>query len=142
MYKSFAIIIAIALQTSLQSLGQSVPTDPKFTEVEEKFFEALKNKNYNGLEDYYDDSFTGVLPSGKKIDKAGMIDYHKTNDVVIFKVFESLETRVYGDVAICSGIEINKVKSGSIVGRQFFILIFLKKENTWRMINSQFTSII
>jgi ketosteroid isomerase-like protein len=135
-------LFTFLLLVSNLSFGQSSAIDSKLAAAQDQYFAALINKDYQNLEALYDDSFVGILSTGKKMDKAGLIDYQKTSDVQIYKSFEELDTRIYGDVAVCTGLEINKAKSGTKLGQIRFIRIYVKKNNIWKIVNSQFTSII
>ena len=124
------------------SFCQSTATDPQLVKTENKFFEAIATRNYTEIESFYDDAFSGILSSGKVVDKSQMVEYQKTNDGVVVKSFQELKTTIYGEVAISTGIEVNKTKSGSNLGQIRFTRIYVKRNNEWKIINCQYTAII
>jgi len=136
-------LISLALlSSSIFSFGQSTASDPELVNTENQLYTMLTTNNFTGLESLYDDSFIGILADGKSVAKSAMVEYQKAKDPRIVKSFENLETRIFGDVAISSGTELNKSKAGSIVGQLKFIRIFIKKDKNWKIVNSQFTTII
>lgn len=137
----YILLVALCQVNSLL-LGQALATDPQLAKVESQYFNALKNKNYTGLDTIHHDLFHGVLATGKKLDKAAMIAYQNSNDAYVMKSFESLEVKTFGDVAVYTGIEVNKAKTGTILGQIRFIRIFARKNNAWTLTHAQFTAII
>lgn len=129
-------------QISNFSFGQASASDPGLVKTEDQFFAALKARDYTGLEAFYDDSFKGILATGKIVDKAAMVEYQKTSESYIAKSFENLETRIFGDVAISTGTEVNTAKTGTKLGQSRFIRIFIRKNNVWKIIECQYTTII
>lgn len=127
---------------SAAAFGQSTSTDAQLAKTENKFFEAIVTRNYTELESFYDDAFSGILSSGKVVDKLQMVENQKTNDGVVVKSFVDLKTTIYGDVAVSTGIEVNKTKSGSNLGQIRFTRIYIKRNNDWKIINCQYTAII
>jgi hypothetical protein len=140
MQKYYLLLVTFYVSTFCS--GQSTASDPQLAQTENQFFTALKTKNFTGLETLYDNSFYGILTTGKKVNKAAMVEFQKSNDSLIAKSFENLETRIFGEVAISTGIEINSSKTGTKLGQLRFIRIFVRKNNVWTIIQSQFTTII
>lgn len=121
---------------------QSTAADPQLAKTENQFLEALVSRNYTDLETFYSDTFSGILSSGKVVNKTEMVAYQKTNDGVVVKSFQDLKTVIYGDVAVSTGVEVNKTKSGSSLGQLRFIRVYLKTNKEWAIVNCQYTTII
>lgn len=125
------------------SFGQSAGgTEQALLNIESKRLEAIVSRNHDFLTNLYDDEFHGVIASGQSLDKAKIIEFLETSNPHVIQSIEDLKAKVYDIVAVTTGKLVSKSKSGSIIGQSRFTHVYLRKNDQWKMIESQGTVII
>ena len=125
------------------SFGQSVgEAEQAILNIEIKRLEAIVSRNHEFLTNLYDDEFHGVIASGQSLDKAKIIEFLETSNPHVLQSIEDLKAKVYDAVAVTTGKLVSKSKSGSIIGQSRFTHIYLRKNDQWKIIESQGTVII
>ncbi len=110
--------------------------------IENKRLEAVVTRNHDFLTNLYDDGFHGIIASGHSVDKVKMIEFLESYNPYVIQSIDDVRVTVYGTVAVSTGKLINKSKAGSIIGQTRFIHIYVKKNDQWKMIESQGTLVI
>ena len=122
-----------------QSAGN---TEQGLLTTETQRLEALVAHNHNFLINLYDDEFHGIIASGHSVDKTKMIEFLESGSPLVIQSVEDVKAHIYGVVGITTGKLISKSKSGSTIGQSRFTHIYLRKNDQWKIIESQGTVII
>lgn len=135
----FLIVLFVGLATISQ--GQESP-EQAILKIENQLLEAIVARNHDALASFFDDQFHGVLASGQTVNKTRILEFLETSSPHIILSLDDLKSTVYGTTAIVTGKVVSKSKSGTTIAQSRFIRIYLKKGDTWKIIESQGTVII
>jgi hypothetical protein len=122
------------------TIGQTPEKD--LLSIESKRLEAIVARDHAFLTNLYDDAFHGVIATGHMVDKPKMVEFLETYNPYVIQSIEEVKVSIYGMVAITTGKLLNKSKSGSVIGQTRFTHIYLKRNDQWKMIESQGTIIV
>lgn len=136
------LTFCIAISQLATGFGQAVDDAGTLVTIENQLLEATAAHNDDFLASLYDDQFHGVLASGHTVDKTTMLEHLETSSPYVILSMEELKVTVFGTIALTTGKSISKSKSGAIIGQSRFTHIYQKKNNKWKMIESQNTVII
>lgn len=136
------LTFCITISMSTTGLGQAVDDPAALMAIENQLLEATAAHNDDFLAALYDDQFHGVLASGHTVDKATMLEHLETSSPYVILSIEELKVALFSSIAITTGKSVSKSKSGTIIGQSRFTHIYQKKNNKWKMIESQNTVII
>lgn len=135
----FLIVLFVGLATISQ--GQESP-EQAILKIENQLLEAIVARNHDALASFFDDQFHGVLASGQTVNKTRILEFLETSSPHIILSLDDLKSTIYGTTAIVTGKVVSKSKSGTTIAQSRFIRIYLKKGDTWKIIESQGTVII
>lgn len=110
--------------------------------IENERLQAILKKDTATILKIYDDSYQGVLASGHAVDKAGVIEFHLSGSPHIQIGIEDVKATVYGTIGVTTGKQVNKSKSGTVIGQSRFMRIYQKNGTGWRIIRSQGTIMV
>ena len=100
------------------SFGQSASAaEQVLLNIEKQRLEAIVARNHEFLNNLYDDTFHGVIATGRSVDKAKIIEFLESYNPYVIQSIEEVKATVYGNVAVTTGKLLNKSKSGSIIGQ-------------------------
>ncbi len=122
--------------------SQTETLEQTLIKLEDQRLKAIINRDSITLSNLYDVSYQGILPSGRTVNKAGVIEYQLSTNPNNKISIEDVKATVYGNFAVTTGKQVNKSKSGAIFGRSKFTRIYVKKDNAWKIISSQGTLVI
>ena len=127
--------------TIMPCQGQETPEET-LLKLEEKRLQAITKKDTTTLMIIYDDRYQGVLASGQGVDKTKLIEFHLSGSPHITLSMEGVKASVYGSIAVTTGKQLNKAKSGHVIGQSKFIRIWQKNGDRWTVIRSQGTIVV
>lgn len=130
----FAVVIPTCVSFGTQAQPQGREQEVK--ELEQRWLENEDRPDV--LESILADDFVHVLPSGfiSKADHIGYLRQHP-NYLSKNKHFEELRVRIYGDVAIATGIVSSLREPGSKPKRTAFTDVFVRRAGKWSAVNAQ-----
>ena len=111
-------------------------------QIEDQFLLAIVNKDTSHIHKIYDDRFQGVLASGQSVDKTKQIEFHLSGSPHITLGIENVKAVVLGNVAVTTGKQVNKARSGHVIGQSKFIRVYQKNGDRWSIIRSQGTIVV
>lgn len=120
-------------------MGQDLKT---LTDMEKQRIEAIEARAFDFVAGLYAEEFKGVTGAGKQVDKALLMEQLKTNSPHIHFSTEDVQVRIFGTIALVTGKQMSKSKMGSVIGQVRYILILAKKDDLWKIIESQETIIV
>lgn len=126
------------------SFGQSgqEPSDQTILNLENKLREAIINRDAAFLKAVYDESYTGILPTGQMVDRAGIVEYFTSGSPYVVLTFEDVKVRVVNTIGISSGMMVTRSKSGTLIGQSRFLRVYQNINGSWRIIEAQGTIVI
>ena len=123
--------------------GQSGnPAEEALMTIENKRLEAVASRNSEFLSNLYDNDFHGIVASGHTVDKVKMMEFLGSYNPYVIQSIEDVRIRVYTDVAVSTGKLLSKSKSGSVIGQTRFTHVYVKRNDQWKIIESQGTLVI
>ncbi len=125
----------------ISCLAQETP-EQTLVRIENERMQAILKKDTATIAKIYDDSYQGVLASGHAVDKAGVIEFHLSGSPHIQIGIEDVKASVYGTIGVTTGKQVNKSKSGTIIGQSRFMRVYQKNGTNWRIIRSQGTIVV
>jgi ketosteroid isomerase-like protein len=130
------LAVLIPTSVSLGTQSQSQGREQEVKDLEQRWLENEDRPDV--LESILADDFVHVLPSGfiSKADHIGYLRQHP-NYLSGKKHFEELRVRVYGDVAIATGIVNSVREQGSKPKRTAFTDVFVRRDGKWLAVNAQ-----
>jgi len=142
MHSRFCVLSILCIAISISSYASPQPQPPsQKMEEEVKAVELrwLENEDRpDVLESILADDFVHVLPAGfiTKNDQLAYLRKHP-NAFPGTKHFEELRVRIYGDVAIATGI-VNTIQDpGAKAKRNSFTDVFVRRNGKWLAVNAQ-----
>ena len=146
MHTRFCVLSLVCVAVSISSFAsprtQSQPqTQSQKMEQEVKAVEQLWLENEDRpdvVQSILADDFVHVLPVGfiNKEDQLAFLRKHP-NAFPGSKHFEELRVRIYGDVAIATGIVSTVHDPGAKANRTAFTDVFVRREGKWLAVNAQ-----
>ncbi|MBL7850935.1 MAG: nuclear transport factor 2 family protein [Cyclobacteriaceae bacterium] len=134
----FACLLCISI---LPCWGQETP-EQTLLKMEDQRLQAIITKDTATILKIYDDRYQGVLASGQTVDKPKLVEFHLSGSPHITISMEDVKAAVYGSIAITSGKQLNKAKSGHVIGQSKFIRVWQKSGDRWTVIRSQGTIVV
>lgn len=125
----------------LPTQAQETP-EQTLVKMEDQRLQAIVKKDTATIMKIYDDRYQGVLASGQTVDKTKLIEFHLSGSPHITLVMEDVKASVYGSIAVTTGKQLNKAKSGHVIGQSKFIRIWQKNGDRWTVIRSQGTIVV
>jgi Domain of unknown function (DUF4440) len=119
-----------------------VTPEQTLLQMEERRLLAIINKDTAAITKIYDDRYQGVLASGQSVDKTRLLEFHLSGSPHITLSMEDVKASVYGSIGVTTGKQLNKARSGHIIGQSKFIRIYQKNGDTWTIIRSQGTIVV
>lgn len=110
--------------------------------MEEQRLQAIVTKDTVTIMKIYDDRYQGVLASGQSVDKTKLIEFHLSGSPHIALSMEDVKVNVYGTIGVTTGKQLNKAKSGHVIGQSKFVRIWQKNGDRWTVIRSQGTIVV
>jgi hypothetical protein len=137
--KSFlTLLLCISM---LPTQAQETP-EQALVKMEDQRLQAIVKKDTATIMKIYDDRYQGVLASGQTVDKTKLIEFHLSGSPHITLVMEDVKASVYGSIGVTTGKQLNKAKSGHVIGQSKFIRIWQKNGDRWTVIRSQGTIVV
>ncbi len=133
------LLLLLFAMVSFGGYSQTETPEQTLIKLEDQRLKAIINRDSITLSSIYDDSYHGVLASGRAVNKTGVIEYQLSNNPLVKISIEDVKASVYGNVGITTGKQFNRSKSGTVLGHSRFIRVYLKKGNAWKIIHSQGT---
>lgn len=139
MSKVFMAVAAMSLLGAMALAAEAervAGTQKTIAALEERWLENENNAAV--LEEILAADFVHVLPEGM-ISKKEQIDFVRAHPFGPFAVhkFEKLSVRVYGDVAIATGIVLAVPAGQETPERTFFTDVFAFRNGRWQAVNAQ-----
>ncbi|HQQ83273.1 MAG TPA: nuclear transport factor 2 family protein [Cyclobacteriaceae bacterium] len=134
--------IRVALTTILWVIlplfvaGQDVAS---LNAVEAKRAEYLSARQFDQVIALYDVDFRGVLASGKHVNKTQYGELLHATSPHIKLVIEELSATVNGPIGIVRGRIHTKSKSGTNIAGSRFLIVYVWRNNEWKILESQET---
>lgn len=125
----------------LPCFGQETP-EQILVQMENRRLQAIVKKDTASIMKIYDDRYQGVLASGQSVDKTKVIEFHLSGSPHISISIEDVKAIVFGNIGVTTGKQINKAKSGTVIGQSKFMRIYQKTGDTWTIIKSQGTIVV
>ena len=135
------IFILLLALTGLGAYAQTESPEQALAKMEDQRLKAIINKDSVALSALYDDKYTGVLTSGRAVNKAGVMKFQMTNNPLVQITIEDVKANIYNNVGITTGRQVNRSKSGTTLGQSKFVRVYLKTGNSWKIVHSQGTLI-
>jgi ketosteroid isomerase-like protein len=110
--------------------------------LEDERLQAIIKKDTAAILKIYNEHYQGVLASGQSVDKTKLIEFHLSGSPHITLSMEDVKASVYGSIGITTGKQLNKAKSGHVIGQSKFIRVWQKNGNQWTVIRSQGTIVV
>lgn len=129
------------LASWLSCLAQESP-EQTLIRLEDQRLQAIIKRDTATILKIYDDRYQGVLASGQSVDKAKLVEFHLSGSPHITLSMEDIKTSVYGNIAVTTGKQLNKAKSGHVIGQSKFIRVWQKNGDRWTVIRSQGTIVV
>lgn len=143
----FAIACAgpAAAASALTLTANQMPASYHPKSRDEHIVEALEQEWLNHEHDravlvrVLADDFVHPVAAGVFLDKKQHVEWAVSHPEPPDRVlrFEAFNVRMFGDVAIVSGIVLNTNASGGDAQRTIFTDVFAKRDNLWRAVNAQ-----
>ena len=111
-------------------------------ELEQKRSDAIIANNQEIIQAMYDENYHGITAAGKTINKSQFLELTKSNNPHVQFSIEDVKATVYGSTAIVTGKLLSKSKSGTIIGQSRYILVYIKRDDGWKVVESQDTLVI
>lgn len=121
--------------------GQDNP-EQALLQLEDQRLQAITKKDTAAIMKIYDDRYQGVLASGQSVDKIKLIEFHLSGSPHIALTMEDVKASVYGSIGVTTGKQLNKAKSGTVIGQSKFIRVWQKNGDRWTVIRSQGTIVV
>src|SRR3984957_12121812 len=136
---TLSIVLAIVLISSFASSptqSQSPTMEQEVKAVEQRWLENEDRPDV--LQSILADDFVHVLPVGfiSKEDQLGFLRKHP-NAFPGSKQFEELRVRIYGEVAVATGIVSTVHDPGAKAKRTAFTDVFVRRDGKWLAVNAQ-----
>ena len=130
------VIVSISSFASPRTQNQSPTTEQEVKAVEQRWLENEDRPDV--VQSILADDFVHVLPVGfiSKEDQLAFLRKHP-NAFPGSKHFEELRVRIYGDVAIATGIVSTIHDSGAKANRTAFTDVFVRRDGKWLAVNAQ-----
>lgn len=138
----FCFLLAVVFAQGRLPTAKNAASDAQQAVIRLEHRWLANENNPAALESILADDFVHVLPEGM-ISKRQHIDYLKThaNAFPGAHKFESLEVRVYGNVAIATGVVL-AVPPGGAPHRTLFTDVFAFRQGRWQAVNAQETPMV
>jgi hypothetical protein len=134
-----ALIILLGIAPVAAYSQKTEATEQMLTSLEQDRLKAIVARDSVKLSAMYDDKYNGVLTNGREVTKAGVIEFQMASNPHITISIEAVKAFVYGTVGVTKGTQVNRSKSGTILGQSKFIRVYQKAGNNWKIIYSQGT---
>ena len=133
---SVCVIVSISSFASPQLQSQPQTIEREVKAVEQRWLENEDRPDV--VQSILADDFVHVLPVGfiNKEDQLAFLRKHP-NAFPGSKHFEELRVRIYGDVAIATGIVSTVHDPGAKANRTAFADVFVRREGKWLAVNAQ-----
>ena len=119
--------------------SQTETPEQALVRLEDQRLKAIVNRDSITLSNLYDDGYKGVLASGRTVNKAGVLEFQLSSNPHVRITIEGVQASAHENVGVVTGKQVNRSKSGTILGQSKFIRVYLKIGNTWKIIHSQGT---
>jgi len=124
----------------LESYAQTETPEQVLAKMEDKRIAAVISRDSVTLLSLYDESYRGVLTNGRHVTKSGVLRFQLTNNPNIKITIEEVEATIHGGgVGVVTGKQVNRSKSGNLLGQSRFVRVYEKFGNDWRIVYSQGT---
>jgi hypothetical protein len=130
----FAVVLA-------PCLAQESP-EQTLLRLEDQRLQAIIQRDTATIMKIYDDKYQGVLASGQSVDKTKVIEFHLSGSPHITIGIEDVKAMAFGNIGVTTGKQVNKAKSGHVIGQSKFIRIYQKTGDRWTIIKSQGTIVV
>jgi ketosteroid isomerase-like protein len=142
MHTRFCVLSIVCVAVSISSFAsprtqnQSPTMEQEVKAVEQRWLENEDRPDV--VQSILADDFVHVLPVGiiNKEDQLAFLRKHP-NAFPGSKHFEELRVRIYGDVAIATGIVSTVHDPGAKANRTAFTDVFVRREGKWLAVNAQ-----
>ena len=130
------VAVSISSFASPRTQNQSPTMEQEVKAVEQRWLENEDRPDV--VQSILADDFVHVLPVGfiNKEDQLAFLRKHP-NAFPGSKHFEELRVRIYGDVAIATGIVSTVHDPGAKANRTAFTDVFVRREGKWLAVNAQ-----
>ncbi len=137
-----SLIVFIFLSVLIKGYAQTETPEQALARMEDKRIQAVVGHDSLTLATLYDDSYRGVLTTGRSVKKSGVIGYQLSNNPYIKISIEGVEATIHEDMGVVTGRQVNRSKSGTILGQSKFVRVYKKFGTAWRIVYSQATLVI
>jgi len=146
MKRLFAIVTVVVLAWAASSLmlAQGRNAEQQIRAVFDQINDALLKGDAAAWGKLAADDFTGIGADGKVLNKAEVMDGHRTGKIK----YESIDTsdikiRVYGDTAVLTDTSSIKARRGDLdmSGQYRNVRVFVKRSGKWQQVLAQRTKI-
>ena len=133
-------LLHLLFATSFFSLyAQTKTAEQTLMKLEDQRLNAILKRDSITLHNLYDDTYQGILPSGRLVNKTGVIEFQLSSNPYNKISIEDVKVTVYGNFAVTMGKQVNRSRTGAIFGYSRFTRIYINKDNVWKIISSQGT---
>ena len=133
---AFLVLLGLACTSGY---SQKETPEQLLASLEQQRLKAIISHDSVGLASLYDDKYNGVLTNGREVNKAGVVEFQLASNPRVTITIEEVKAFVYGDVGITKGMQVNRSKTGTMLGHSKFIRVYQKNGNNWKIIYSQGT---
>lgn len=130
------VVVSISSFASPRTQSQSPTMEQEVKAVEQRWLENEGRADV--VQSILADDFVHVLPAGfiSKEDQLAFLRNHP-NSFPGSKHFDELRVRIYGDVAIATGIVSTIHDPGAKAKRTAFTDVFVRRDGKWLAVNAQ-----
>jgi hypothetical protein len=130
------VLLSFALQ------AQTTDDEKIIFELEKQRNHAVAQHDEKTLSDLFDETYSGVTPSGKVLNKSEQLNIYKSTNPYVTFTAEDVSASVYETTAVVRGTSVGKAKSGSVIGQTRYLYVYLKRDGRWRIKVGQETVVI
>ncbi|HXD34986.1 MAG TPA: nuclear transport factor 2 family protein [Pyrinomonadaceae bacterium] len=132
-------VVASSINTATAQTKKPISREGLINVVK-AFHDAVKANDLNNVKNYYSDDYTFTGLDGKTLFKEERLRGLKEQGGSNFMGTSDLNTRMYGETAVVTGIAATKTSSGA-TEQSRFIQVWAFQTTRWRLVASQVTRI-
>ena len=135
-----SVLLVLVLSPSVMAQAKKPISKEGLVNAAKALFEAVKANDVDKIKTYYGADYTFTGPDGKTVNGEERLRVMKAQGAGNFMGAADLETRLYGDAAIVTGVATTKSPTGATEQSRFIQVWIMQGENL-RLVATQVTRI-